>query len=650
MSNDQKRVHTLRYWLTMCLWLVAFALSAQKNEVVIYGKLQDDTTHQKLINVNIAVFQDGQSFKDFSSGLGGKYEIQLPMGHVYEVKFIHPEYASKVILIDTRNIPEEERRNEFRVEAHGELFKIPAGFNQDLLRDAMTKMAFNGGSKLISPDESYADRRLTEIEVELERLRAIERDPLGMEKKFNECLAQGDSAMGAESYKDALDRYAAALRIFPKKEPAPAKYAAAKKKIQELEKQAKCDQDYEAKIAAGEAFFDQKNWNEALKAFEAAKSLKPKEVYPKEMIYAVQNAAKSYSKRTEYDRLIAKANNNFKNFQWESAITNYEAALKLFPEENFPQSQLAECRARLADKKAQPEPVKPEPVKPEPVKPEPVKPEPVKPEPVKPEPVKPEPIKPEPVKPEPEPVKPEPEPVKPEPVKPEPEPVMPEPEPAPTVPDPEPIQPEPEPVLPIIEEPVSPPVDTVSTPPPPIELPVVEPAPVDTLPEPVVETPSILEGATADTADEPLADIIDYYLHPNQPSKQTPVVNEYLLARYKAVQQQQADDAEFHRGMRSRYKKYSGKKDFKQGPTQPRVKRSYPKASQPKPQVDTSKQLIDTKTYKLGNKEITQMTYQAKDKVIVYKKVIQQGGNYYSKDQRAITPEMWEAETGTSRY
>ena len=113
------------------MWLLLFSASAQKNEVIVYGKLQDDTTHLKLINVNIAVFQDGQSYEDFSSGLGGKYELKLPMGHVYEVKFNHPDYASKVIWIDTRNIPEEERRNEFKVEAHGELFKIPPGFNQE---------------------------------------------------------------------------------------------------------------------------------------------------------------------------------------------------------------------------------------------------------------------------------------------------------------------------------------------------------------------------------------------------------------------------------------------------------------------------------------------------------------------------------------
>jgi hypothetical protein len=117
------------------------------------------------------------------------------------------------------------------------------------------------------------------------------------------------------------------------------------------------------------------------------------------------------------------------------------------------------------------------------------------------------------------------------------------------------------------------------------------------------------------------------------------------------VQKQYRDDEAFHKAKRGRYSKYAQRKDQKTGPAaRPIRHRTYPQASKPKPQETANKELIETKNWKQGNKEITQLTYKSADKTFVYKKVIQQGGNYYSKDQRAITPEMWESETGTSRY
>jgi tetratricopeptide (TPR) repeat protein len=595
-------------WILSILLLTLSIVSfAQKNEVSVFGKLQDDTTRLKLFNVNIAVFQDGQTFEDFSSGLGGKYDLKLPMGHVYEIKFSHPEYASKIIWIDTRNIPEEERRNEFKVEAHGELFKIPPGFNLDLLRDAMTKMAFNGSSKLIAPDENYAEKRKIIIESELERLRAIARDPLGMEKKFNDLVAKGDSEMGTEAFKEAMNSFDQALKIFPKKEPALSKYNAAKKKVQELEKQAKCDADYEAKLKQGEEFFDQKNWNEAVKAFEAAKALKPKEAYPKEMIYTTQQAMKNYNTRIEYDRFLAKAYNNFKYFQWEAAIGNYEKALKLFPDEDFPKAQIAECLARINDKPAP----KPDPVKSDPVKPDPIKSDPIKPDPVNPDPLTQDPLS------------------------------------------------NTDPLLPpgnelLVDTLDSKPLDSLPT------LPTEIIEPVDTIPDsPLVELDipddstetSLLDGATAGTDDDPMAKIYILYNGNKQAPVKKPHLTDELLARYAAIKQQFKDDDEFHRNKRDRYKRYSGSKDLKTGPaSRPIRKRSYPQASKPVLKPAANKELVDTKTWKQGNKEITQLTYKAAEKTHVYMKVIQIGGNYYSKDHRAITPEMWESETGTSRY
>ena len=236
----------------------------------------------------------------------------------------------------------------------------------------------------IFPKDEYALGKKDEIN----NILKDEKDKLD---SFNEMMALGDALLKSEKYAEAVMQYESALKLYPNNSAAKAKYQDAKgkkdaydlkmsefdrltaqgkdlalrrkyaeaiasyeqalqifpndtevsDKINELRSTKNIADSYNAKIAEADAFYEDRSYNDAKAAYQAALTVIPDDSYALGMITRIDEIVNS----PEYLKIQndkAKLDNNFANFMakgesaeaqknYEQALSYYVKALELKP-------------------------------------------------------------------------------------------------------------------------------------------------------------------------------------------------------------------------------------------------------------------------------------------------------------------------------
>jgi hypothetical protein len=337
---------SLKYILLSFFTLMSSFLVAQ-DEVLIRGQVKDQETMKKLDNVTVTVFKNGTQFDVIETGGSGKYEIRLPLGFTYDIKFSKDAFVQKIVRVDTRNIPEEDRAGGFQLDLPGVLFKYVEGFNTDILKEPVGKIFFSSQENALDFDVPYADKMKEKIAAEFKRLEALNAGKDKMQADFDKLMREGDDRMIAKKYKDAMDKFGDALKIFPQDATAKQKYDAAKKAYDDEQAAAAADAKYNALIKEGDDAIKSKSWDVAKKKFTEAKNMKPNEKLPKEKLYEIDQMMANQEKQAEYDAIIADADKKFSSQDYAICIERYRAASALFPTIAYPKDQIAKAQAAL---------------------------------------------------------------------------------------------------------------------------------------------------------------------------------------------------------------------------------------------------------------------------------------------------------------
>ena len=148
-------IRVLILWASFLGLLVSsYSVSGQNEEIRIksQGAIIDKDSDKKLDGVQIIVFKNGAQERVFEAGTSGKFDFTLPLGYSYDLKFSRADYVTKIIRVDTRNIPAEDRAGGFLMEFESSLFKYVDGFNTDILKEPMGKAAFNSQTNYVTFD------------------------------------------------------------------------------------------------------------------------------------------------------------------------------------------------------------------------------------------------------------------------------------------------------------------------------------------------------------------------------------------------------------------------------------------------------------------------------------------------------------------
>lgn len=340
-------IRLLKYFFFLLAFFAYTEVFAQPDvKVKLMGSIQNEDEHTRMAAVKIKIFQNGSIVANTVTDNLGKYSIDLEIGQTYDIQFTQNGFLSKNIRIDTHNIPEEKRINTFELKFDGGLFKGPELFNPDVLKEPVAIAKWDGKEK-ISVDESHAAKRKEEIKDEYERAVAAGKDPAAAKAEFDQLVLEGDAAMTAKDFKLAVDKYGAALKVIPKKEPAVAKLADAKAKYDEWLAKNASEEKYAALIKDGDALIASGKYAEAKPKFVEANKMKPKETYPKEQLAFLEGKLAGDKLKADYDRIIADADKKFTSKFYQQAIDQYREASKLMPKEQYPIERIAEAEGLL---------------------------------------------------------------------------------------------------------------------------------------------------------------------------------------------------------------------------------------------------------------------------------------------------------------
>ncbi len=244
--------------------------------------------------------------------------------------------------------------------------------------DWETAKASYNEAKSVKPEETYPDEQLKAIDEAIAAAGALAAkeaaDAAAKEKqaKYDAAIAAADKAFKAEDWETAKSSYNEAKSVKPEEtypdeqlkaidEAIAAAGALAAKEAAEAaakEKQAK----YDAAISTGDKAFKAKDWETAKSSYNEAKSVKPEETYPDEQLRAIDEAiaaasalaakeaaeAAAKKKEEQYQSFIGAADKAFAKKEWDNAISNYQQASNVKPEESYPKEQIKLAQGELA--------------------------------------------------------------------------------------------------------------------------------------------------------------------------------------------------------------------------------------------------------------------------------------------------------------
>ena len=245
------------------------------------------------------------------------------------------------------------------------LAKADGLFNQKSFEKS--KEAFNDAARL-KPAETYPPEMIAKIDIliaeqnklaaeaeaekvrlaqevataEAARLAAIQAEK---DKNYSEAITKADNLFNEKQYENARTEYRAAQTVKPEETYPQQKIDEISKVLAELA-QAKKDQELTDKnyitfIQQADRFFAGKSFDQSKGKYNEALVLKPEETYPKERIAEIDKILQQQITDEKYRVIIIAADGFFKTNKYLQAKTEYENALTVKSEEQYPKNQIA---------------------------------------------------------------------------------------------------------------------------------------------------------------------------------------------------------------------------------------------------------------------------------------------------------------------
>jgi len=215
----------------------------------------------------------------------------------------------------------------------------------------LAKSEYQKASQL-KPDEKYPRDRIMEAEHALADLAKQK----ALDDQYTALITKADKLLLEKSYEPAKGEYSNASTLKPNEQYPKDKIAEIIKTEDAIEKQKVIDQKYATAIATGDKLMENKSYDLARVAYSDAAALKPDELYPKDKIVRIDkiNADIAHQKEVElqYKASITKAEQLLASKSYEPAKTEFQNAVSLKPDEQYPKGKIVAIDKILADIKA----------------------------------------------------------------------------------------------------------------------------------------------------------------------------------------------------------------------------------------------------------------------------------------------------------
>lgn len=201
----------------------------------------------------------------------------------------------------------------------------------------------------LKPNETYPKGKLAEIDkivADLAKQKALDDQYAGM-------IADAEKLLSAKSYADARTEYSKAGDLKPLENYPKTKIAEIDKILADIEARKSMDEKYQGLIEKADKLLTDKSYEPAKTEYQNAAVIRPAEAYPKEKIIVINailaDIAKKKAIDDQYTSTVANADKLLSDKSYEPAKIQYQSALKLKPEEKYPQDRIIEIDLALKD-------------------------------------------------------------------------------------------------------------------------------------------------------------------------------------------------------------------------------------------------------------------------------------------------------------
>ena len=195
------------------------------------------------------------------------------------------------------------------------------------------------------PNQEYPKKQIERIEAILLGKRQDAARQQALQQAFQQAVDKGDEAFQKEAYQESREYYQKALSLIPGKQYPQDQV---ERIDQILEERRLTLQRYQQAVERADRLFEEQSYQEALKAYQQAASIKPDETYPDVQIGKINNIlanleAKDQRQKAleeQYRQTIAKADELFNAEDYQQARVRYKQASEIKPDESYPVEQM----------------------------------------------------------------------------------------------------------------------------------------------------------------------------------------------------------------------------------------------------------------------------------------------------------------------
>ncbi|MEY3199893.1 MAG: hypothetical protein RJA13_1851 [Bacteroidota bacterium] len=345
----------MRYSIVFLFAFFHFSGMSQSMGFYIDGNIKNSVLIKAEGGVTIDVVQNQQVIIQSISSSNGKYDLKgiVDVTVPFEVVFYKDGFYSKRVSINYSKVnPEDFPAGDISPWRNSSIDMIPKSVAADLSFLETEPVAKFGIGASNAFDVAYDKKMRAKIE---SLLLQAEANKTAIEIKYQTALAAADASYKEKKYEEALGKYEEALGYKPKEKYPNDRIQELDALIQAAKKEGLADQQANAEyynlIAAGDAFRDQKKYDQAIAKYTEALAKKT-EQYPKDQIIAVEKLKKSAENQAKYQELITAADMFFSQKSYLAAKEKYLLATKLIPSEQHPIGRLTEIEKRLTEQSA----------------------------------------------------------------------------------------------------------------------------------------------------------------------------------------------------------------------------------------------------------------------------------------------------------
>lgn len=305
----------------------------------------------------------------------GRFDFKLALDADYKIAFEKSGYITKNISVNTEVPGEivESNPNFPPIKLTINLLPHVGQVDLSIFEQPVAILAYNYELDDFTFDKEYSDKikdRIAQTEKNIKQLLAgQDAESLKKEQRYAEFMDAGKKFYEQRKWNDAIAQWKQALQIKPTDRDAGSHIELAKKEA-ELEKarqniEQQNERTYKILLATADSLFSAKNYIDAKNSYSEASRINNKDTYPpgriREINALLAEQARLLAEKQKqqadlennYGKLLLQGDHLFNDKEYQKALSVYEEALNLKPQETYPKDRIAKTRAAIEEQKRQ---------------------------------------------------------------------------------------------------------------------------------------------------------------------------------------------------------------------------------------------------------------------------------------------------------